>query len=149
VARLSRPPRVPTTVPQSWADLLTEITADDPADRPSAREVATALADLPTTASPVRTLAADESPTRVRTKPLIVAPLPTQRPAPVRRSERRGAVWLAAAGVLTTALIVAVMVWLLPRDGPNFKPGQPAPTASAGADRLRQDLQDLQSAVQP
>ena len=71
------------------------------------------------------------------------------RPAPVRRNERRGVVWLAAAGVLTTALIVAVLVWLLPRDGSNFKPGQPAPTASAWADRLRQDLRDLQSAVQP
>ena len=148
VARLSRPPRVPPTVPQSWADLVTEMTADDPAGRPSAREVATALADLPTTASPVRTLAAESS-TRVRTKPLIVAPtLPTQRPAPVRRSGRRRAVWLAAAGVLTTALMVAVLVWLLPRDGSNFELG-PAPTASAGDNRLRQDLHDVQSVVQP
>jgi ferric-dicitrate binding protein FerR (iron transport regulator) len=124
------------------------MTADDPAGRPSAREVATALADLPTTASPVRTLAAESS-TRVRTKPLIVAPtLPTQRPAPVRRSGRRRAVWLAAAGVLTTALMVAVLVWLLPRDGSNFELG-PAPTASAGDNRLRQDLHDVQSVVQP
>jgi serine/threonine protein kinase len=30
VARLSRPPHVPSTVPQTWADLLTRMTAHDP-----------------------------------------------------------------------------------------------------------------------
>ena len=45
IARLTRPPRVPSTVPQGWADLLTSMTANDPAARPSAREVARILHD--------------------------------------------------------------------------------------------------------
>jgi serine/threonine protein kinase len=149
VARLSRPPRVPPTVPHSWAGLLTGMTADDPVARPSAREVARILRDLPTS-PPARTVVADESSaTRVRTKPMTVAPrMPPPGPAPVRSHERRGA-WLAAAGVLVVVLIAGVLMWLLPRGGSDFGMGQPAPTASAGPDRLRQDLQDLQSAVQP
>jgi eukaryotic-like serine/threonine-protein kinase len=149
VARLSRPPRVPPTVLQSWTDLLTEMTADDPAARPSARQVARILPDLPTTPPPARTAAADESATRVRTKPMTVAPqMRPQRPAPTRSRQRFIVAGLPAAGVLVAVLIVAALVWLLPR-GSNLTPGQPAPTASAGPDRLRQDLQDLQSAVQP
>ena len=149
VARLSRPPRVPPSVPESWADLLTDMTADDPAARPSAREVARILHDLPATSPSARTAAEDESATRVRTKPMTVAPqMRPQRPAPTRSRQRLIAAGLPAAGVLAAVLIVAVLVWLLPR-GSNLTPGQPAPTASAGPDRLRQDLQDLQSAVQP
>jgi eukaryotic-like serine/threonine-protein kinase len=149
VARLSRPPRVPPSVPQSWTDLLTEMTADDPAARPSAREVARILPDLSATSLPARTAAAEESATRVRTKPMTVAPqMPPRRPAPTRSRQRRGATWLAAAGVLAAVVTMAVLAWMLP-GGSNLTPGQPAPTASAGPDRLRQDLQDLQSAVQP
>jgi eukaryotic-like serine/threonine-protein kinase len=149
VARLSRPPRVPPTVPQSWGDLLTGMTAADPAARPSAREVARILDELPTTPL-ARAVVADESPTRVRTKPMTVAPMmPPREPAPVRSSRRRGTAWLTAAGVLAAVLIVAVFVWLLPRGGSEFGLGQPPPNASAGPDRLPQDLQDLQSAVRP
>jgi hypothetical protein len=125
------------------------MTAADPAARPSAREVVRILGELPTTSPPARTVA-DESSTRVRTKPMIVAPtMPPPEPAPVQTRQRRGVAWLAAAGVLAAVLIVAVFVWLLPRGGSNFGLGQLAPTASAGPDRLRQDLQELQSAVQP
>ena len=59
MARLTRPPRVPATVPQGWADLLTSMTANDPAARPSASEVARILHDLPTTSPLTRTVAAD------------------------------------------------------------------------------------------
>jgi len=100
VARLSRAPRVPPTVPQIWADLLRDMTADDPAARPPARDVAAILHDLPASSRPTRTAAADESATRVRTKPMTVEPQPPpHRPPPVRTRQRRG-VWLAAFGVL-------------------------------------------------
>jgi eukaryotic-like serine/threonine-protein kinase len=149
MARLVRPPRVPTTVPRGWTDLIIEMTADDPAGRPSAREVARILPELPATASAARTLVADDPPTRVRTKQMTLAPrIPPQQPVPVRSRKRRTAAWLAAAGVLATALIVAVLVSLLPPGGSNLGPAQPAPTAAAGPDRLRQDLHDLQSVVQ-
>ena len=149
VARLSRPPRVPPIVPPSWADLLTSMTANDPAARPSAREVVRILRDLPPASLPARAVVADESATRVRTKPMTVAPrMPPPGPAPVR-SRRRGAAWLAAAGVLAAAMIVAALVWLLPSGGSSTDSGQQAPTASPGPDRLRQDLHELQRAVQP
>jgi hypothetical protein len=81
---------------------------------------------------------------------MTVAPMmPPREPAPVRSSRRRGTAWLTAAGVLAAVLIVAVFVWLLPRGGSEFGLGQPPPNASAGPDRLPQDLQDLQSAVRP
>ena len=70
-------------------------------------------------------------------------------PAPVRSRQRRGGAWLAAAGVLAAAAIVAVLVWLLPGGGSSPGSGQQAPTMSPGPDRLHQDLQDLQRAVQP
>ena len=150
VARLSRPPRVPATVPQGWVDLLTGMTADDPASRPSAREVARILRVLSTTSRPVGTVVADESATRVRTKPVTVAPrMPPPGAAPVQTRQPRGAAWLAAAGVVAVVLIVAVLVWLLPRGGSSADSGHQAPTASPGPDRLRQDLQHLQSSVQP
>ena len=60
VARLSRPPRIPPTLPQSWADLLTSMTANDPAARSPAREVARILRELPTTSPPVGTVVADQ-----------------------------------------------------------------------------------------
>ena len=149
VARLSRPPRVSPIVPPSWADLLTSMTADDPAARPSAGEVARILRELPSASLPAGALEADDSATRVRTKPMTVAPrMPPPGPAPVQ-SRRRGAAWLAVAGVLAAVMIVAVLVLLLPRGGSSTGSGQQAPTASPGPDRLRQDLQDLQSAVQP
>ena len=97
IARLSRPPRVPATVGPSWSDLLTGMTAADPAGRPSARDVARILRELPTTSPPVVTVVTDESSTRVRTKPMTVASIPAAEPVPVR-SRRRGAAWLAAVG---------------------------------------------------
>jgi eukaryotic-like serine/threonine-protein kinase len=150
MARLTRPPRIPPAVPQGWSDLLTGMTSDDPAARPSAREVARILHNPSTMSPPARTVVADESPTRVRTKPMTVVPtMPAPGPAPVRGRQRRGGTWLAAAGVLAAVMIIAALLWLLPRGGSNFGPGELAPTASAGPDRLYQDLQDLQRAVQP
>jgi hypothetical protein len=126
------------------------MTADDPAARPSASEVARILHDPPTLSQPARTVVAEESATRVRTKPMTIPlGMATPGPAPVRSRQRRGGAWLAAAGVLAAVMIIAVLVWLLPRGGLSPGSGQQAPTMSPGPDRLHQDLQDLQRAVQP
>jgi hypothetical protein len=74
--------------------------------------------------------------------------MPTASSAPVRHRQRRAAAWLTAAGVFAAVMIIAALVWLIPRDGSSPSSGQQAPTMSPGPDRLRQDLQDLQSAVQ-
>jgi serine/threonine protein kinase len=44
VARLSRPPRIPDTLPGSWPAVLTAMTAREPADRPDAARCAVLLA---------------------------------------------------------------------------------------------------------
>ncbi|MCW2845956.1 MAG: pknB 3 [Nocardioides sp.] len=49
LARLSRPPEVPATLPPSWRALLTAMTATEPAHRPTAQEVAATLADVDST----------------------------------------------------------------------------------------------------
>jgi hypothetical protein len=40
MARLSRPPVIPASLPPDWGPLLTVMTARDPADRPTAAQVA-------------------------------------------------------------------------------------------------------------
>jgi serine/threonine protein kinase len=46
IARLSRQPRIPEYLPQNWRALLTSMTARDPGERPSARELTSALRQL-------------------------------------------------------------------------------------------------------
>ena len=46
VARLSRNPVIPSYVPERWRELLESMTARDPRDRPSAREVVSAIRQL-------------------------------------------------------------------------------------------------------
>jgi serine/threonine protein kinase len=52
VARLSRDPVIPPYVPELWRDLLRSMTARDPGDRPSAREVVSAIRQLVITSAP-------------------------------------------------------------------------------------------------
>jgi serine/threonine protein kinase len=164
VARLTWPPRIAAGLPDGWSDLLTMMTADDPADRPPAAEVARRLHGLSTTPPPpdgddstdvhtkplTQPVAADQS-TRVRTK--RIAPtkeVVTRRSGAMRDGRRRGVARLVATGVIIVIVaIVAVWMWL-GSGGSSIEPGPPTPTASSpGSDRLRQDLQDLQRAVQP
>jgi len=46
LARLENDPHIPTGVPEPWASVLSAMTAADPAARPSASEVVTAMRDL-------------------------------------------------------------------------------------------------------
>jgi hypothetical protein len=53
LARLSRPPEIPATLPQGWGALLTAMTARDPAARPGAAAVSALLrAGVPVPARP-------------------------------------------------------------------------------------------------
>lgn len=46
IARLSRQPRIPDQLPERWRVLLTSMTARDPHDRPTGRELVSALRQL-------------------------------------------------------------------------------------------------------
>jgi serine/threonine protein kinase len=162
VARLTRPPHVPAALPDGWPDLLTTMTADDPAHRPPAAEVARRLHGLSTTPPPdgdnpagantktlTQPVVADQ-PTHVPTGPITATnEVVTRRSGATRGGLRRGVAWLIAAGlIMVIGAIVAVSLWL-GSGASSLEPGSPTPTASPGSDRLRQDLRDLQRAVQP
>ena len=109
MAWLTRPPRVPPTVPQSWSDLLTGMTADDPAARPSARggkDPARSTNDVAAHPDRRRGRVADPRTHQADDHRTDDAPA---EPAPVRSRQRRGAAWLAAAGVLAAVLIIAAL----------------------------------------
>jgi eukaryotic-like serine/threonine-protein kinase len=104
LARLHRQPTIPPGLPAGLADLLTAMTAADPADRPSATECATALR------SPL-------------TKTLRLA-------APARRFRWRPTVFVTAAAVVIPALIAGFVLALNP---PTPTVPRPAANSMSGA----------------
>ena len=144
VARLTRPPRVPRTVPPDWSELLTAMTSPEGMDRPPASDVVKALRELSTSPAdaPTAILEADRPINSTRAMTALEAPrkpwMPRLRP------------WLIASGLV--AVLFVIGIWLVTSqlqraaDSPS---DLPAPTASPGRDRLTQDLQDLEEAVQP
>ncbi|HXH80166.1 serine/threonine-protein kinase [Nocardioides sp.] len=72
LARLHRAPSVPDDLPLLWSALLTSMVSRDPADRPTAEEVAEVLRQQPTTAIPP----AAESAPEAMTVPLLAPPEP-------------------------------------------------------------------------
>ncbi len=131
--RLTRGPQVPSSAGPALVDLLTRMTATDPADRPTAREVAdlTALGEdaVPLPASPPEVVAPSRS---SDTRPVPGTPGTTH---PHRRRRR-----LAGAGAL---LLVggAVLVGLQVAGG-----DEPAPPPSYPA--VEGDLGDALTALQ-
>jgi len=162
LARLSRQPVVPPTLPSGWPGLLEAMTARDPGPRPTAHEAAQQLAaivagrDATTVVTPV---AADGTQTIERTQLLdrtaiVTRPEPDPRPAPrplPRRAApvpaRGGSNWLWA---LLLALLVAAAVAFFAYDRLSNDPGPRPPAISPELpDQLRQDLKRLQDEVGP
>ncbi|MDX6214769.1 MAG: eukaryotic-like serine/threonine-protein kinase [Frankiales bacterium] len=89
MARLSRPPAIPATLPTGWAALLTAMTAREAAQRPTASQVAAALRNLQAGTSMTTVLPAAAAPVGDRTTVMPrTAAVPT--PVAVRSSSRRG-----------------------------------------------------------
>jgi serine/threonine protein kinase len=102
MARLHRAPEIPTTLPPGWADLLRAMTAREPADRPTAAQVAAVLRDLQAGTTSTTVLAA-AAPVVDRTSVLPrTAAVPA--PAPVSSSSRKG--WWVAVAI--AAVLAAV-----------------------------------------
>jgi hypothetical protein len=80
MARLVEPPKIPADIGAEWTGLLSRMIASDPAERPSAGEVATIAAGLRKTARPVPMVeradaAASASPADpAATQPMLLAP---------------------------------------------------------------------------
>ncbi|WP_406247511.1 serine/threonine-protein kinase [Microbacterium sp. M] len=127
LARVMRPPTIPDAVDGKWRDLLERMTRLDPAERPSALEVARTARELARSdepampAGPVPTLGA-ASDQGTPTAPTAVLP-----PAGRRRRWRRWRRILLGAAGLVFAAIVAGSAFLIP---PPSEAGRIAPMTS-------------------
>jgi serine/threonine protein kinase len=101
MARLSRPPAIPTTLPAGWAELLAAMTTREAAQRPTASQVAAALRNLQAGTSMTTVLPAAAAPMADRT---TVMPRTAAVPVPVavRSSSRRGW-WVVVALAIVLA----------------------------------------------
>lgn len=147
MARLSRPPHVPESVPRPLAAALRVMTADDPRQRPTALRCADLLGGEVTETIPVVGPSEprpvdDESPTVPGTQMLpsfaqsAVADLPEKRRLPV---------WplvIALAGLA----VLAVVFFLLPGE-PEPGPALPPVSGPPGVERLPEDLANLERLV--
>lgn len=140
IARLVSPPHVPEDIDADLAALLTRMTLMVPDERPSADEVAAALAAL---AEPDRTLALPAAATPLtEVQPTEAVPAP---PAPERSRRRHPRRALLAAG---TALALAAG-GLLVAQRVSADPPADAPSYPAVEGRLGKALTELQESVQP
>lgn len=118
LARLSRSPRIPSTLPAAWVSLLTAMTDLDPDRRPSAEKCADALLAAKEASKGVPALLApeDNDPDTVDTMPL-------------RRSHRVGYA-LSAAAAAAVAAIAVVMANI--GGGASPATGDPGSTSDRG-----------------
>jgi serine/threonine protein kinase len=126
MARLARPPDIPTSLGPDWVMLLTAMTARRPQDRPDAAHVADALRRIadgvtldrtvvmppltqamtaPTTRMPPVAAATQVMPVAAEAAP------PAARPAAARRRRPSAAV-LVVVGLIVVALVVAIVLAL-------------------------------------
>ncbi len=164
LARLSRPPRVPDTLPAGWAGLLEAMTTRTPSARPTTSVVATELARIAAGGAATTTLAAPAAPaertqlleqTRTVPQPAVPsAPPPTRRPAPAVRPvppprapapRRGGSGWGWVLLLLSLVALIGLGVAAYDRlSGPTTELTE---ISNQLPDRLQRDLRDLQREV--
>jgi len=141
VIRLHRAPEIPAWIDPSWRELLSAMTAREPADRPSAIDVAGRLATLTAPAT------GDTGATQVVT----TSPAPEARAVHRSRSPRRLLLATVALAVAATTAVVAIAA-----GNGSANPADAAVDTSAYptvAGRLGHDLRTLEvlapTALQP
>ncbi|WP_243788909.1 serine/threonine-protein kinase [Saccharopolyspora gloriosae] len=136
VARLTRRPRIPESLPEPLAGTLRAMTADDPDERPSAARCVQLLAGeiRPPEPEPAETTPARPANTTDDSTDLSSA----------RRRIRWS--WLGVLAVAVAVVLVAVFL-LVPVESAPDQPVLPPAAGPAGADRLPADLSDLRELV--
>jgi serine/threonine protein kinase len=148
LARLSRPPAVPASLPAGWAGLLTAMTDRDPARRPDTAQVARELHTVAAGGQATTVLAAprqDPDRTQVFDRTSLMREAPAA-PQPVAAAPRRR--W----GVLVAALVVLAVlagagVFLTQRNSTPAAVPAAVPIRPDLPPELRADLQSLQDEV--
>jgi hypothetical protein len=145
--RLTRPPAIPDTLPSHWPDLLRQMTALDPARRPTPAEVAARLRSEPAGPIPAtRTLPTPPTPP-------APAPLPDRAGESVTQRARELGRWAAArpvhqralAGVALALVSLLVVAGIASGDRAPERDDLPAGTPA----ELRGPLADLHEATTP
>jgi serine/threonine protein kinase len=118
MARISRPPVIPSSLPVAWRDLLGGMAARLPSARLSAAQVADRLRRLSGLATDVTVAMAalppEAGPTVAMSTPTAVMPPVAQRPAPPPERTRW---WPWVIGLLVLAAVVAAVVALVVNGG--------------------------------
>ena len=155
LARLSRPPRVPRTLPAGWAGLLTAMTDRDPARRPKTEAVARDLHAIATGGEATTVLrnptpVADRTQVMDRTRMITTAQPAARRattaPVPVAAPPRNNWPWVIGLMVVIAALLVAAL-FVSQQSGGTAGVPDPVPVDRSVPGELRQDLQKLQTEV--
>jgi serine/threonine protein kinase len=152
MARVAREPEIPADMPGSWRNLLTAMTRRDPAARPTAAQVATALRRLAAGESMEHTMAMPAGgaattvlpPATMATQAMpAVATSAAPAPVPVRRGRSRAAV---AVILLIVVAVAAAVVIAVQRSGDDttgsVKHGKPRLHQ-----RLERDVRQLENLV--
>jgi serine/threonine protein kinase len=122
IARLSTPPAFPTSMERGLRDLLRRMTALDPAERPTAAEVAAALVPSPILEAPDATAMITADHLDLASTTAVMSPVPRRR--------RRRLLLGAAAAAIIAALVVVGSAQLRPDEVAATPPATPSTTAS-------------------
>ncbi|MCA1713167.1 MAG: serine/threonine protein kinase [Actinobacteria bacterium] len=154
LARLSRQPEVPSTLPTGWPALLSAMTDRDPARRPTSNQVADDLHAI-ATGGEVTTVftpppAAERTQAIDRTRAMT-----TVRPAQPVRSEPRPAAavprqrnnWPVAIGLLTAVAVLALVGLFLGTRSNETAVPDPVQVDTSVPAKIRRDLTTLQQQV--
>jgi serine/threonine protein kinase len=152
LARLSRSPDVPTTLPAGWHGLLTAMTDRDPARRPTCAEAAQDLHAIArggeaTTVLAAPTPVADRTPALDRTRAIPVPPVAPRQPAaavPVARSRNNWPVALALVAVIALLVVAGL---LYSRSQTSTAVPDKVQVQQDVPDQVRRDVQRLQDLV--
>jgi serine/threonine protein kinase len=158
LARLSRPPAVPPTLPDGWPGLLTAMTDRDPAQRPTCSQVTTDLRAITagghaTTVIAAPTSVADRTQVLDRTQLLttaapgrVAAPTARRTVTPVAPPPRRNS-WAIVVGLLVAVAVLVVAGVLVARSGGTTAVPDPVQVRQDVKPKLKQDVQRLQDQV--
>lgn len=148
LARLSRPPAVPPTLPAGWAGLLTAMTDRDPARRPDTAQVARELHTIAAggAATTVLTAPRQDDRTQVFDRTSLMREA-GPAPQPVAAEPRRRPWGLAAAVLVLLAVVAGVGFYLAQRNSSPAAVPAAVPVNQNLPPKLRDDLQSLQAEV--
>ncbi|MCU1674123.1 MAG: putative serine/threonine protein kinase [Frankiales bacterium] len=158
LARLSRQPEVPSTLPSGWPGLLSAMTARDPARRPTATQVADDLHAIATGGEATTVFTSPAPPPAERTQVIdrtramtTVQPAPAPRrddvapAAPVAAPPRNS--WPVVIGLLTAVAVIALLGLFLSNRGGTTAVPDPVQVEQDVPAKIRTDLNRLQQEV--